>query len=581
MKKLISVICVCLLAGLFVFIGVWSYINFDDLKLAMSGTQIYTKDDIDKAYKDGYDKALDNQTDYNNLLSEYREDIASLTDEVSKLKYKLSENEDTISKNNIELIELNKQLESSILELDYLKTTNQENLIKIEELESHIEYLSSSIALKEKEIALLTKQNSDYLKSIDYYKNFITTLETETSAVATFIYDGKVIHLEILTKGSYVTYNHPSDTEYVKFNYWTVNGVQVDLANYPINTNTTFIANIDKSYNVCFYVDSNLITTKIVLDGNNIPTIEDPIIPGYNFIGWSLDGITILDSNYVVETNVDLFAMFEPKTWNINYSVDDNIVHTEYVKTNNSPIGFSIEDTDRKVFIGWTLDGSTIINVEDIVVSSDITLIAVFEYYYSVNYIVNNVTVNSILCKNGSSPMNYLPNESSEFEFIGWTIDGQTIIDLNSIIVEHDIVLIALVKKLYFDIYITSTNSYCHQSEFLGNDYCYVYEYSVDLSDYFINDNQPFTITFDWIGDLTTNRNLQYKDFTYMYYSNSDNEYLYSYFEGSDPRVSPKSFDLYISSNSITFVGLFDANYCTSDILSNGFQLWLHLEVCK
>ena len=199
MKKIVITICICLLVGLFGFIGVWTYINFEDLKLALSGTQIYTKDDVDNAYQDGYDKALDNKTDYDSLLSEYREDIASLTDEVSRLKYNLSQNEDTISKNQQDLIELNNQLEVTIAELNEAKASKEADTEKIAELELEVEYLSTSIENKQKEIALLTKQNSDYLKSIDYYKNFITTLETETSAVATFVYDGKVVHMEVLT----------------------------------------------------------------------------------------------------------------------------------------------------------------------------------------------------------------------------------------------------------------------------------------------------------------------------------------------------------------------------------------------
>lgn len=579
MKKIVITICICLLVGLFGFIGVWTYINFEDLKLALSGTQIYTKDDVDNAYQDGYDKALDNKTDYDSLLSEYREDIASLTDEVSRLKYNLSQNEDTISKNQQDLIALNNQLELTIAELNEAKASKEADTEKIAELELEVEYLSTSIESKQKEIALLTKQNSDYLKSIDYYKNFITTLETETSAVATFMYDGKVVHMEVLTKGSCATFNQPEDTEYLKFNYWMVNNEQVDLASYPVNTNTTFVANIEKSYDVTYYVENELYDSKIVLDGNNLPTITEPTKTGYNFVGWSLDKVTILDSNYIVTNNIELYALFEAKTWNISYVANDDVVNTEKVKTDNSPIGYSIEDTDRQKFLGWSIDGSNIINIPEQIISADTTYIAVFEYYYSVNYVVDGRTEKSVLIKSGEFVTAYTPNSNQNYEFIGWTLDGATIVDITTIQVTADTNIIAKIRLINFDITFTNSTAEClqikdvTQSDNIG---FYAYKYYTDLSNYDF-DGQPFkiglTLTIHDSTPIVININELYYSTTWDIH-----RYHYNYYPNSSDSSTHYDISFEVYENYIRF----SCNYYNNLALNDKpFTVTLNMSVVE
>lgn len=540
-KKLITIICVSVLIGLFGFIGVWFFMNFDTVKLAISGTQIYTQEDLDSAYQDGYDNALENKNDYDTLIGDYREQIASLTDEVSKLKYNLSITEDTISQNESEIDNLNSQLVDKQNVINELKNTNSANSDTISELELEIAYLSSQIETLDKETALLRKQKNDYLESINYYKNFLDGLETETSAFVTFIYNGQVEQISSIAKGTYASFTPPADTEYIQFNYWMVGETRVDdLSTYPIYTNTTFVANLNVSYDVKYYVGDNLYTSEIVLDGYPLPTIEEPTKAGYTFLGWSLDGVSVLDDEYyVVENDITLYAIFEALTWNVSYMDDTQIVHMEEVQTDNNPTGYTLTSTDRKVFKGWSLDGTNVIDdITTQVITGDTTYIAVYEYYYSVNYVVNGSIEKSILIKSGEYASSYTPIANSDYDFLGWTIDGSTIVDETTIQVTEDIELIAKLRFNNFDI--TFTNSEAEQLQVSDNGTIgfYSYKYYTDLSEYTISSSKqtfnigltlvidsptPTTITIDELGTSS----FDYSMFSYNYYPNSSDTSTY------------------------------------------------------
>ena len=58
-KKILGIIFSLVFVCAFAFVLTWAIINFNKVKEGMSGTQIYTNEDLDKAYNDGIiDKVL-------------------------------------------------------------------------------------------------------------------------------------------------------------------------------------------------------------------------------------------------------------------------------------------------------------------------------------------------------------------------------------------------------------------------------------------------------------------------------------------------------------------------------------------
>ena len=84
-KKILGIIFSLVFVCAFAFVLTWAIINFNKVKEGMSGTQIYTNEDLDKAYNDGYNTALENKDEYDALINSYRDNITTLNDSISQL----------------------------------------------------------------------------------------------------------------------------------------------------------------------------------------------------------------------------------------------------------------------------------------------------------------------------------------------------------------------------------------------------------------------------------------------------------------------------------------------------------------
>ena len=63
-KKILGIIFSILFLGAFAFVLAWGITNFNKVQDAMSGTQIYDAEDLNNAYNDGYNTALENKKEY-------------------------------------------------------------------------------------------------------------------------------------------------------------------------------------------------------------------------------------------------------------------------------------------------------------------------------------------------------------------------------------------------------------------------------------------------------------------------------------------------------------------------------------
>ena len=84
-RKVLGIIFSILFVGAFTFVLCWGIINFNKVKESMSGTAIYTQEDVNNAYQDGYDTALTDKAEYEELINSYRDTITTLNDNISQL----------------------------------------------------------------------------------------------------------------------------------------------------------------------------------------------------------------------------------------------------------------------------------------------------------------------------------------------------------------------------------------------------------------------------------------------------------------------------------------------------------------
>lgn len=435
---IISLILIVCFAG----IGIGLYCAWPAITGTITDSKYYTSEDLQDAYDKGFDDAFKNKDELTQQVDYYKEltdtYYISILDYQAKIKdYEtLTEN----NKNKISILEQNKtELQSQVNNLTAIKNSNEETIsnlqVEVSNLENQVKILENSESNKIEEIEKLNSQiislnnfivnlqninklNSDTItnlnvqiknlnakisdltlqgqmldsqilslnnkisdlqKSVAYYESYIANLENGEQVVATFEFDGSVYNIQIVNKNSIVTVTTPTSTDYVIFNYWTVNGEQVDLSTYEITTNTKFVADVTYKYDVTFMNGDVVHNSQVVVENDCASLPENPLKEGFDFDGWSLNGVDIIDniSSTPVTQNVTYYAVFS-KFYNVTFMVDNEEYDSQSVSAYNSA---SIPISPSKVgyvFNGWSIDGETIVDLSDITITQDTIFIAIF-----------------------------------------------------------------------------------------------------------------------------------------------------------------------------------------------------------
>ncbi len=289
-----------------------------------------------------------------------------------------------------EIAELNKQITSLNNLISQLQNTNTLNVNTIASLNSQIESLNSQISnmilqnqTASSQITALNNEISKLQESINYYEQYIASLENGEQVVATFEFDGSVYNIQILNKNSIVTVTTPTSTDYVIFNYWTVNGEQVDLSTYQITTNTKFVANVTYKYDVKFKVDNTDYDSQIVVKNGYATLPEEPTKAGYEFDGWSINGIDIVEniSTTAVTQNVTYKAVFT-QLHTVTFMSDGEIKSTQSVRNGEYANYSEIPVKTNYKFEGWSINGVDIIELSSYPIYSSVVFDAIFSPTY-------------------------------------------------------------------------------------------------------------------------------------------------------------------------------------------------------
>jgi len=518
-KIIISVISVLVLTVVGCFIG----INWKSIKTLMSGAQIYTKEQMEESYNQGYKDANTNEDTYitqidyyknlvedNELeLTNYKNQVANLTNsnnnyanQVNSLNQTIQTNEETISNlqslidtNDITIDGLNNEianyksqinvLEKEIITLqssnddktldiqnkqnqiaslnnqvnnlqhlvNQLNTTNETNLETINTLNNQIQSLNSQISDLKLQINNnntnvddLNNRIADLENSIAYYEQYISNLETETQVVATFEFDGTVYNVQILNKGAYASVVAPTSTDYIVFNGWTVNNEIVDLSTYALNENTKFVADVTYKYDVKFSVDNVITESQIVVKNTCATLPTSPIKDGYTFDGWTVDGVNLVDiSSYTITTNTTFTAVFT-KMYTVTFVYEDETISTQSIKNGDYAENVTVEDTVDKIFNGWLSNGTTV-DINTYKISADTVFVADIIYKKLVTFMVDNETFASEYVVVNNYVINPSIPSKNGYSFMGWSIDGENVIDLSSVLITDSTTFVAIFES--------------------------------------------------------------------------------------------------------------------------------------
>lgn len=409
-KKILGIIFSCVFILVFGLVLTWGIMNFNKVKEAMSGSQIYTQEDLNNAYQDGYNTACDNKEEYEAMIISYRDRIAVLT---AQLESSTSSYEDIIR-------DLNKEVKS------------------LSDSLSHFE--NSSISYTN-QIANLNNRIKSLEESISYYEGYMKSLESDNKAIVTFIYDSTVYEFKTVTKGSTVSISNPESTSYKIFNGWlNENGNVINLEDFVIDSNITFIADITYKYDVKFISNDKEIYNQILLKDECCLLPADPDIPNWDFLGWSVDGESIISKDIIATTPVTehiTYTAIFVKKYVITFVSNSQIISSQAIVENDYVTLPAAPVRNGYTFLGWSKDGLNVIS-KDIInqtpVIEDITYTALWEngeYKFSsssfISYSNSSVPLEmkeAMLKKSDDSNRDYLENyfSSEKFNYIRFEI---------------------------------------------------------------------------------------------------------------------------------------------------------------
>ncbi len=504
-KKVLGIIFSILFVGAFIFALTWGIINFNKVKEGMSGTGVYTEQDLNNAYEDGYNTALSDKEGFEKLINSYRDTITTQSDQISQLNSEVSNlkntnkdyktqvenltaqrenletqvetlnsiktnNDATISELNRQIDDLNNKLialqgekdqyvtqieslNSQIANLQslntQLQTTNELNLQTITGLNNQITSLTTQIndlnyqiQNNSTSVNALNNKIAELQKSVSYYEQYIASLESGEQVVATFEFAGSVYNIQVVNKNDIVTVTTPTSTAFVIFNGWTVNGEIVDLSTYQITANTKFVADVTYKYEVNFVVDEENYNSQIVVKDNKATVPANPTKAGYVFDGWTLNNSIVDVENYCIAQNTTFVAKFS-KLYSVIFKYEDTTISTQTIKNGNVANAVETTSTVYKVFNGWKVNNS-IVDITSYKIIADTVFVADITYKYDVKFMVEDAEYNSqIIEKNAYATLPETPVKTN-YRFVGWTLNGTDVVDVNNTTITENTTFTAL-----------------------------------------------------------------------------------------------------------------------------------------
>ena len=571
-KKVLTIIFSILIIGVFAFLLTWGIINWSKVKDGMAGNGLYTQEDVQKSYEDGYSTALKDKEEYDKLINSYRDTITTQNDLISQYTSEATALNNSIKDYQGQVATLNEQraaLETQIETLNTIKTSNE---ITITELNGQIAELSTQILTlqgnkdeNERQIAALTEQltnlqnlntqlqennalnaktinglnaqiaslnnqiadltlqtqnNSSVVnalnakiaelqKSVSYYEQYLSTLESGEQVVATFEFDGSVYNIQVVNKNSLLTVATPPSTAYVIFNGWTVDGEPIDLATYRITANTKIVADVTHKYEVNFMVDGENYHNEIVLKNANVTPPAAPTKNGYVFEGWTIDGNSVVNLNaYTVTQNVTFTAKFT-KQYSVVFKYEDTTLKNETVKSGNYATAPETNSTAYKVFNGWKVNGVAV-NVSEYRITSDTVFVADITYKYDVKFIADGKTHNTQIIERNGKPIVPANPTKPNYVFVGWSIDGTNTVNVSNYTVTENVTFTAIFRVDKFTVTFKNGNATVATQEVQNGGYATMPTFNSDtfvgwtvdgktvinLSTYKITANTTFTAKF-------------------------------------------------------------------------------------
>ena len=204
-------------AGVATFVA----LKWDGFVGIIKGEQTYSHAEVLEIEEKAYQKGLSKQNEYEIEIKDYKSKIEDLTVKVNNLTESGVVDKNTITELNAQIIELSEQLANSEEDNEELQAQIDELTLKIQE-----------------------------------YQSVLEQIELGNRVAVTFVYDGQIYgDSMVVDKGSTITLTEPEDTDYIKFNYWHIDGDTTPLTGeVTVEDNMRIVADLTYYQKATFVV---------------------------------------------------------------------------------------------------------------------------------------------------------------------------------------------------------------------------------------------------------------------------------------------------------------------------------------
>jgi hypothetical protein len=269
--------------------------------------------------------------------------------------------------------------------------------------------------------------------------------ESDTKAIVTFTVNNAVYNVQVIDKNTTANVTAPANTAYFQFLGWTVDGETViNLATYNVTANVTFIAKVVNKYDVRFMFDGAEYASQIIAH-NAFASVTAPTNTQYKeFLGWSVDGNTIINlAAYPITHTTTFYAVVE-NSYDVTFKVLGDVYNEQVTKYNTfatAPLAPTLADY---TFLGWSVDGTNIVDVSAHRITSATTFFAVVQQKYTVTFMVDGTTHDTQkIAPNGYAAAPANPSVANT-TFKGWSINGTATVNPASVQITGNTTFIAL-----------------------------------------------------------------------------------------------------------------------------------------
>lgn len=195
-----------------------------------------------------------------------------------------------------------------------------------------------------------------------------------------FIYEGETISTQSVKVNSFANSVSVNNTTYKQFNGWKVGDEFVDIKNYKITQDTTFVADITYKFDVKFVVDKVIYNSQIIVKDEKAILPNNPTKDGYEFDGWSIDGIDIVSdiASKEVTENITYKAVFT-KLHTVMFMCNNKVIETQTIRNGNLATVPTNLVFDSYAITGWKVN-DTLVDLTTYRIYEDTLIVAEIVY---------------------------------------------------------------------------------------------------------------------------------------------------------------------------------------------------------